>query len=171
MPAWSLAAIAVMALMLMTTAFAGPARAAGYPPTPSCTVSISQDLTVHPGEHVTVSGSGFAPHQTVVMTINSAKPVPLDVVTTNGSGAFRTPETIPSSVTSGAHRIVAQAASTSCSLDLTVAAAPAPVAPANGSSSGLASTGFPVIATVGGAAILLIGGALFLLLGRGRRRA
>jgi hypothetical protein len=111
-----------------------------------------------------------------VLTINPPNTITLDVVTTSASGAFQTPETIPSGVSPGPHRIVAQAPSTSCSLDLTVAAAPPPVAPAAngsspGSSSGLASTGVPVIATVAGAAILLIGGGLFLLLGRGRRRA
>jgi hypothetical protein len=169
MRAWSLAAIATVGLALMM-AFAGPARAVGYPPTPSCTVSISPDLTIHAGEHVIVSGSGFAPDQTVVMTINSPRTITLDVVTSNGSGAFRTPETMPSSLAPGPHRIIAQAPSTSCSLGVTVDSGQPTVAPANGSSSGLASTGFPVIATVAGAATLLIGGALFLLLGRGRGR-
>lgn len=68
------------------------------------TLTLTNSIAA-PGSDVGVTGTGFDPNSTVHLTIQSV-PVLLGTVTTDGSGGFTMPVTIPMDF-DGAHHIVA----------------------------------------------------------------
>ena len=99
-----------MSLLLalgMMLATSGVAVAQPYPPQ-ACSLSVS-DLTVVPGQPVTVSGCGFAPGTPVNITFESI-PVLLATIlapVTGGGDSFATSVIIPNDAAPGAHTIKA----------------------------------------------------------------
>jgi hypothetical protein len=63
--------------------------------------------TSHPGQHVTLSGSGFAPHARIAIWFHS-NPVLLGDVTADAAGHFVVSVTVPSNATPGDHDFEAQ---------------------------------------------------------------
>jgi 5'-nucleotidase len=147
------------------------ASADPYPPSQSCSLS-SSDVDVHGGETLTVTGSGFPASTSVHLTIHSSPLVDLGSVTSDGNGSFVDSVTIPASINGSGHRIVADAANTSCSFDPFGSAGVAGVSThrtvRNGSGA-LASTGFATLSASVIAVALLGGGLTLVLLGRRRR--
>ncbi|WP_433065911.1 fibronectin type III domain-containing protein [Dactylosporangium sp. CS-033363] len=68
-------------------------------------VDSSSGTDVAPGEAITLSGTGYAPHTTITVVIYSA-PQTLATTTTDGSGAFSVSVTVPAGYT-GQHTLVA----------------------------------------------------------------
>ncbi|GAA3454370.1 fibronectin type III domain-containing protein [Dactylosporangium matsuzakiense] len=68
-------------------------------------VDSSSGTDVAPGEQITLSGTGYAPHTTITVAIYSA-PTTLATTTTDGSGAFSIAVTVPAGFT-GPHTLVA----------------------------------------------------------------
>jgi CshA-type fibril repeat protein len=60
-----------------------------------------------PSQQITVIGTGFAPYSTAKVTIYS-EPIVLATVTTDGSGSFSAPVTVPASLAAGQHTFLAQ---------------------------------------------------------------
>lgn len=152
-------------LALLGSAFAATASAdPAYPPATNCTVS-SSDRSVTPGSSIAITGSGFAANTTVALTLQSGES--LGSVHTDAQGSFTTSVTIPSGA--AAHdRIVANAASTTCSFDPNEVVVPP--APQNQTpSTPTALTGFAAVTASVIAVALLGGGVLFVVLGRRRR--
>jgi len=78
------------------------AGAQTYPPS-ACTVGTSQ-VTVNPGQTITVSISGFAPSTSVSLALDGQA---LGSITTDASGAGSGSVTIPSNITPGTHTLSA----------------------------------------------------------------
>ncbi|PZR52140.1 hypothetical protein DNL40_13070 [Xylanimonas oleitrophica] len=99
--------------------------------------AISPELTVDPGQvaqggTVTVSGSGYTPESTVSVQLTDAAGEPVGTpvtVTTDASGAFTTPLTVPAGAVPGDHTVVGTDLTTGTPAEapLTVVAADAPV--------------------------------------------
>jgi hypothetical protein len=90
-----------------------PARATApdppaTPPATPLTLTTDQGDTtrVEPGRRIVVSGTGFAPHSTVTVTVYS-EPVVLATVTADATGAFSVPVTVPTDLPAGRHAFVA----------------------------------------------------------------
>lgn len=113
--------------------------------------------TVAAGGKVTVTGAGFAPTESLQVTLHS-DPVDLALAASDAWGAFSTVVTVPRDTPPGAHRIeVRGAASGSAWANLTVTAAAAPTGT-------LAVTGadVPILLMMGLALLTLVGGAALL---------
>jgi CshA-type fibril repeat protein len=59
-----------------------------------------------PGQQITVIGSGFAGNSTATVILYST-PIPLGTVTTDGSGGFAAPVTVPADLPAGQHTFLA----------------------------------------------------------------
>jgi hypothetical protein len=149
------------------------ANADPYPPATSCAVS-SSNHSVQGGDSLTVTGSGFPASSTVQLSVHSSTPIGLGSVHTDSHGSFTDKVKIPSSITGTGHRIVASAASTSCSFDPFATSGVDAVSTSRGSNStasgGTASTGFAAVTATVIALVLLGGGLLFVVIGRRRSR-
>ena len=89
---------------------------------------VHHDGAVHPGDSITVTGTGVQPGASVTIVLHSA-PVTLATVKANAQGAFSANVRIPASTPVGAHTVVATAtaagtADVTGSTPLTVVAAP-----------------------------------------------
>jgi hypothetical protein len=162
---------AAAAILLSSLALAalGPARgaaaAAPYPPTNTCTVSTS-DTTVQAGQTINITGSGFTALSTVDLTVDSTS---LGSVRTDVHGSFIDTVTIPSTVRPGAHSVVADSGSLTCSFSLTAPHGVSPISVHRSHEPPLASTGFATLTASVVAVVLLVGGGLLVVLGRRRR--
>ena len=97
-----------------TAATTPTTRVPGSPSTPSIpttptgagtsATAVVTPASVPPGSSVTVSGSGFAPNQSLTVTFDSAPATPA-TATANASGAFSARITVPTGTTAGSHRI------------------------------------------------------------------
>ena len=140
------------------------------PPTPTdptdptdvpASVSLSES-SVRPGDSLTVTGSGFAPGETVQVWIRST-PQLLVARVADANGAISVAVTVPLGTEVGEHSI--QAIGLTSALE---ASAPLTVVAVAGGGGALGATGFsPVIALVG--ALLLVAGAGVYLVARRRR--
>ncbi len=145
------------------------ASAQTYPPS-ACTVGTSQ-VTVSPGQTITVSISGFAPSTQVNLALDGQA---LGSITTDASGAGAGTVTIPSNISAGTHTLSATGTSAvggDCDPSTTLTVPGAAAAGARGAAAGrLAFTGssdtLPLVWI--GIAALTIGAALVIGL---RRRA
>ena len=163
------AAAALIIALLVVGAFVLPSGASAtpsaspspYPPSPGCAVSTS-DSGVAPGATLHIIGSGFAAGATVQLSFGGAS---LGTVRTDANGSFTTAVTIPASVSAN-QRIVASAASTTCSFDPFGTSGEIAQRDTGGSTG---STGVRV-ATFVGIAVVLLGSGLTLLLVARRRR-
>ena len=152
--------------------------------------------TVTPGETITVTGEGFAPDTTVVLTLQQTG-AQLASVTTDAQGAFTTSITIPTGLAPGRYTIVATggcpsnpALTLGLSAQVTVTARPATVTPPGQSGNGtpaanaaapaasaagaggpLAFTGTESLATVLASLALIVAGSAVVLVSRRRRRS
>ncbi|MHB1533772.1 MAG: hypothetical protein ACYC1D_04010 [Acidimicrobiales bacterium] len=186
---WTGRAAAVLMLgigaIFMTAAV--PAFAAYGPTTPTVTVTP----TVSPTGVVTlvVTGSGFAPNETVSLLLDNT--TSLGTTPANSSGSFSDTITLPGGVTAGTHTILAtgQTSGHSASTQFTLTAtsvAPAvttvsptpavtpseevsPTPSAATPSSGLAFTGADAAATAGAGALAIALGGLLVLSARRHR--
>jgi hypothetical protein len=132
------------------------------PPVTPLTLTTDQGATtrVEPGQQMVVSGTGFAPYSTVTITVYSA-PVVLATVTTDGTGSFSVPVTVPSGLEEGKHSFVAlgvdpDGGTHSLRLDLTVPASSDDTGDDGG--DGLPVTGAGIILMVVTGLSLLLGG-------------
>jgi CshA-type fibril repeat protein len=79
-------------------------------PPPSVPLTLTTDkgqiALATPGQDIIVIGTGFAPYSTATVIIYST-PIPLGTVTTDGSGSFSVPVTIPAGLDPGAHTFLA----------------------------------------------------------------
>ncbi|MFI5910335.1 Ig-like domain repeat protein [Dactylosporangium sp. NPDC051541] len=140
------------------------------PPTPpstnlTLTTADGAIATAEQGQRIVFVGTGFAPHSTVTVTIYSA-PIELGRVTTDASGAFQTPITLPAQLAAAQHTVVAQGAAPDGSpramaLAVTVTAA---AAATNGATGSLPVTGSPI-------GLLLLTGLCLALIGVGLLKA
>jgi hypothetical protein len=163
-----------------TTTTVGTVAAPAVPASPpadaplTLTTTDGAITTAEPGQEITVIGTGFLPYSTVMIVIYST-PTTLGTVTTDGSGSFSKPVTIPTTLEAGAHSLVAYGVDPSGNvhslrLNITVAAGAATTSRAL-TGSPLAYTGStfnPMPVVVGGAGLLLVGIALLIVV-RSRR--
>jgi hypothetical protein len=156
----------IAAVSVLGLAFATPAFAYG-PNAPTVTSSAS---SVGTGGSLTVSGTGFVPDSSIMVTLHSS-PVTLAVTTADPTGAFSVGVTIPSDTTPGTHAIIATDPSgDSASTTLVVTGSAAAVGSAAASPS-LPFTGADVAALSGVGAIAMALGGMLILTGRRRRVA
>ncbi|MEV4139155.1 hypothetical protein AB0J72_44195 [Dactylosporangium sp. NPDC049742] len=98
--------------VVSTASAPATAIAPAAPPAPPRTpLKLTTDrgpiTSIAPGQPLTFIGSGFAPFSTVVVSIYSA-PATLATVTTDASGGFSAPVTIPAGLAEGSHTMLAQ---------------------------------------------------------------
>ncbi|WP_433199445.1 fibronectin type III domain-containing protein [Dactylosporangium sp. CS-047395] len=146
-------------------------------------VDSSSGTDVAPGEMITISGTGYAPHTTITVVIYSA-PQTLATATTDGGGAFSVAVTVPAGYT-GQHTLVASGVDSNgtaryltLGVDILEQHAAVPAAPIShgdttGSETGDTTTSLPVtgdpissIALFG--LCMLMAGAAFVVLSRQR---
>jgi hypothetical protein len=157
---------------------------AAYPPPLACTVSVGV-ATLTAGQPTTITGSGFAPNETVNLSIHTQS-TSLGTVTTDANGSFSKSVVIPSTL-GGTHTIVATAPSEKCTVGVKVGRGTGGTdsntahhtttggggtdsfSGGSPTTSTTAFTGFAAISATVIAGALLVGGVLFLLLGRRRR--
>ena len=96
-------------LMSIALLLALPAAAGAQQYPPNATNLTVSDSTVVPGQKITVTGTGFAPGATVVITFEST-PVTLATVAADSGGTFSAVVTIPTNATPGIHTIKATGA-------------------------------------------------------------
>jgi hypothetical protein len=185
------ALLASLWLVLGSSPAAGSVRADAYPPVYNCTVSVSTG-TVHAGQSVTVTGSGFPANTTVQLSVEATPATSLGSVTTDGNGSFTVTLTMPKNLSGSGHHLVAASGSETCSFAFTVPS-PSPststppktttppppsnsvggvstsATPQSQPTEPLATTGFQTAAATTIAVILLAGGITLVLLGRRRR--
>ncbi|WP_433213188.1 Ig-like domain repeat protein [Dactylosporangium sp. CS-047395] len=145
------------------------------PPTTNLNLTTTDGniTTAVPGQVVTFVGTGFAPYSTVVVTIYST-PIELGRVTTDATGSFQTPITLPQALAATQHTVVAQGAAPdgtvrSMALSVTVAAAPTVTAPVATGGGSLPVTGPPIgVLLLTGLVLAVTGAGLFRV---GRRTA
>ncbi|WP_245643546.1 pullulanase-type alpha-1,6-glucosidase [Sanguibacter suarezii] len=139
------------------------------PPTPTdptdleASISLSES-SVRPGDSITVSGTGFAPGETVQVWIRST-PQLLVAQVADANGSISVTVTVPLGTEVGEHsiRVVGLTSAREASAPLRVVAVV-------GGPGGLGATGFsPVIALLGG--LLLVAGAGVYLVARRRSAA
>jgi hypothetical protein len=158
----SMPLIVMFAMIIAVVTFAGPVNAAPYATQP--TISVSNQAPAA-GSSITISGSGFAPGETVTIVLGNGTHFPS--VVANASGSFSEvvvlgvslsgPQTITATGTTSGHtaKIQIQVGGVSASAGTTAA--------------GLAFTGASVIGISALGGLLLLGGGLMLLAGRRRK--
>jgi titin len=136
------------------------------------TVDSSSGTDVAPGEQITLSGTGYAPHTTITVAIYSA-PQTLVTTMTDGAGAFSITVTVPAGLT-GTHTLVASGIDElgmprflTLGVDIAVQHAAAPAEPGDTTVGGtLAVTGDPISSIAMFGLCLLLAGLAFLTLSR-----
>lgn len=129
------------------------AAAPGTDPGTDPTIAIAGG-TVAAGGKVTVTGAGFAPTESLQVTLHS-DPVDLALAASDAWGAFSTVVTVPRDTPPGAHRIeVRGAASGSAWANLTVTAAAAPTG-----TLAVPGADVPILLLTALALVTLVGGA------------
>jgi hypothetical protein len=159
-----LAVLAVLAVGGAAPAFATPG---GYPPSPCARLFVSTTIP-SPGQEILVTGSGFGAHQTVTLVLHSPT-VALVATTTDNSGNFAIPVTIPDSPT-GPRLLTAEGGSAGCpasEVQLDIESAAAPAAGRRVPEAAPAATGASIATALGIALTLIVGGLLFARAGRG----
>jgi hypothetical protein len=158
--------VAALAALFAVLGLATSASAAPY--SNQATISVS---TTNPaiGGTLTISGSGWAAGETVILTLESSS-FSLGSAIANASGDFSTSVTLPSGV-SGDHTIVARGATSgaTASAAICIGSCGGGGSASSGGGGGLASTGLAVAAIGGLGVVLLIAGGLMLLAGRRRK--
>jgi hypothetical protein len=154
----------VAAVSVLGLAFATPAFAYG-PNAPTVTASAS---SVGAGGSLTVSGDGFTPNSSVMVTLHSS-PVTLAVTTADPTGAFSVVVTIPSDTTPGTHTILATDPNGDSASTLLVVTGTA-VAVGTAATPSLPFTGADIAALSGVGAIAMALGGMLILTSRRRRR-
>ncbi len=96
--------VVVIAFTLFATGGLLSAAAQQYPPSGNA-LTVSKTI-VGEGETITVGGSGFAPHSTITITIESTPRV-LDDAVSDTAGAFTANVTIPAGIGAGLHNLKA----------------------------------------------------------------
>ncbi|WP_433082319.1 Ig-like domain repeat protein [Dactylosporangium sp. CA-052675] len=143
------------------------------PPSTNLTLTTTDGniTTAEPGQQIVFVGTGFAPHSTVLVTIYST-PIELGRVTTDATGAFQTPITLPQQLAAAQHTVVAQGAApdgSPRSMALTVTVAAAVASPVTAGGGTLPVTGPPIgLLLLTGLALAVTGAGL---LQAGRRAA
>lgn len=133
----------------------------------SVTNASGQSVTsLLPGVTYTVAGSGFAPNSDVTIVFYST-PTTVGTATVNGQGAFSTSVTVPVSLASGNHTLVALGVASSGATEANATVAVS-VAEPGSSAAGLANTGATADWLAALAVLLAAFGAI--LATRARRR-
>lgn len=101
--------LATLALSALLMVLALPAMAQEYPTFDGPLATSNSTTNFEPGETFTVSGDGYEPSATVVVTLES-DPVTLATTTADAAGAFETEVTIPADFPAGAHTLKATGA-------------------------------------------------------------
>ncbi|MBU2664906.1 hypothetical protein KOI35_15495 [Actinoplanes bogorensis] len=127
---------------------------AAEPPRTGLKLGTDNGATARPGHAIVVSGTGYAAHSTVRISVYS-EPVTLVDAVADETGAFRVRVSVPENLSAGAHSLVASGVDPSGSvramrLDLTVAHAGDP----------LPVTGDAVLVQVLAGLVFVIGGVL-----------
>jgi hypothetical protein len=167
----------------------GAARVPAVPaavPAAALTLTTDQGVisSVVPGQTLTVVGTGFAPLSPAKVIIYSA-PVVLGAVTTDATGSFSVPVTVPAGLESGQHSLVASGFAPDgferfLRMDVVIGATTVPgtgvpaatTDPAvTATGAGLAYTGASVLLPAVLGAVVLAGGLVLLLVSRRRRSA
>jgi len=103
---WLVAPFGAVLVLVTLIIGAGAARAQdGYPPTPSCTASLSSSQTVDPGQAVTIVGSAFPSNTTVTAVLHAQHSYVLGTAHTDTTGAFHLVAVLPDTVPPGDHEI------------------------------------------------------------------
>ena len=175
-------AVAILALAMglfaVAPAASGAAQACsdmGYGNGASLTATPG---TVHPGDKVTVSGTGFPPNCILGLSVGTVCPgTHITDVTTDGNGDFSLDWTVPAGQAAGQITFCATSGNNvSVSAQVTVVTASTQTTlPSgsgnNGGSSTLPKTGSQVLPFVGGGVLLLVVGSLLVLSSRKRNAA
>ncbi|WP_433054997.1 Ig-like domain repeat protein [Dactylosporangium sp. CS-033363] len=140
------------------------------PPSTNLTLTTTdgQITTAAPGQVVTFVGTGFAPYSTVTITIYST-PIELGRVTTDATGSFQVPITLPQQLAAAQHTVVAQGSAPDGSvraMSLAVAVAAAPVITNPPAAGSLPVTGPPVGVLLLTGLVLAVTGAGLVRMGR-----
>jgi hypothetical protein len=152
----------IVAVAAFGLSFSAPAFAYG----PNAATVGDSASSIGPGGSLTVSGSNFAPGDTVTIVLHSA-PITLATTTANPSGAFSAVVTIPSDTAPGQHEIVASDTDGDSTSTNILVTGTVPVATATPS---LPFTGADIAALSGVGAVALALGGMLILTGRRRRR-
>ena len=112
-----------------------PAIPSTPPPTAPITLTTDkgQIALATPGQQIVVIGTGFAAYSTATVIIYST-PIELGTVTTDGTGGFSVPVTVPADLASGQHTFLASGVDPAGGTR--VMALPVTVAPSSGGSTG-----------------------------------
>lgn len=170
-----LAAVALGGLATLGVAqpaHAAPCTAGTYPPSVSCTPSVTlSTTTVTVGGSVDFSVTGFAPGSPVLAELHSTV-VTLGTFTASSQGTVAGRVRIPSSVPAGSHTLVftgrdGSGAAQTARVSIVVARAAA----GTGGAKDLPFGGFPVVPVAVVGAGLLGGGAVFVVASRRRKAA
>jgi len=106
-------------------------------PPPTAPITLTTDkgqiALAAPGQEIVVIGTGFAAYSTATVILYST-PIQLGTVTTDGTGAFSVPVTVPADLASGAHTFLATGIDPAGGTRLM--ALPVTVAPTDGGSTG-----------------------------------
>jgi hypothetical protein len=155
--------IAMFGMIIAMVAFALPANAAPYATQPTTSVSNGAPTA---GSAITFCGQGFAPGETVTVTLDNGTTYPS--VTADASGAFCTTIVLGANL-SGNHAITARGVTSGRTSSTAITVQGVSASAATTTSGGLAFTGAAVIGlgALGGA--LLVGGAIMVVAGRRRK--
>jgi hypothetical protein len=114
--------VRIICVMALSAAFAllgvttgGSAGAVPYPPITCAHIAVST-TTPHPGQQITVTGSGYQADESITLELHSATVV-LAQVSTDANGSFSTSVTIPADTSAGSHLLVAVGGTSSCPVD------------------------------------------------------
>lgn len=138
-----------------------------YPPG-SCNLQLSRGSAAR-GESVTATGSGFAPGETVVLSLGGTR---VATLTASSGGAIDGSFTVPADAPLGRTTIEARGGATVLSAAFEVVGAPAAdrgrAAPAAAAAGGVARTGSDVLPATAAGLVLVGVGAAFVVLARRR---
>jgi hypothetical protein len=166
--------VALLGMLLASTALASSSGAAPYTPPPTLAVSSANGCSP-----IAVAGAGFAANELVDLTLDAGGTA-LKTVRADADGSFSTSVSLAAGTT-GAHTIVATGATgDTASARITVATNCSGVGGqgtgGNGGTGGTGSgtggvavTGVQVAAISGAGLVLLVAGAMLLISGRRRR--
>jgi hypothetical protein len=149
--------------MIAMLAFAFPANAAPYTTEPTTSVSNGAPTA---GSSITFCGQGFAPGETVSVTLDNA--TTNASVTAGASGAFCTTIVLGATLT-GNHPITARGLTSGRTSSAEVNVRGVSASAATTTSGGLAFTGAAVIGLGALGGLLLVGGAIMVIAGWRRK--